>query len=151
MIDPQLRNKLTKEESLTAAEALQLDAMLEGSKSTQTVVASLEDPALSLAWRSSLNEKMLKHSQRRRATKWWGFASSAAVAAASLYAIIAILPTSSPSELTTNPRYVTTAPNRTEGALYRVHNESVVQASLGVTMPSDSGSSPFDWSTIESL
>lgn len=151
MIDPQLRNKLTKEESLSAAEALQLDAMLEQSKPTQTVIASLDDPALSLAWRSSLNEKMLKQSQRRRATKWWGFASSAAVAAASIYAFVAILPTSNPTDLAAKEHYVTSTPSRTEGALYRVHNESVVQASLGVTMPSDSGSSPFDWSTIESL
>lgn len=150
-MDKNLMEKLAREDALTAEEMLRLDRMLDDSGAGPALwVGQLPDADVSLAWRSDLNEKLIRQSQRRRTARIWTFGSSAVAVAASAFALFTVLrPAEGPvSAIAGEP--VVAAP-MTDGALVRAHNDAVVQASLGVTLPSESGSSPFDWSTLESL
>jgi len=151
-MDRNLYQKLSREEALTAEETLRLDAMLEQSTPAEQWVTQIEDSEMSFAWRSSLNEKLIQRSAKRRQAKFWSFGSTAVAAAATVFAIFIVQRQSPVETPTTTNNVAISAPGPIrEGALVRSHNDAVVQASLGVTMPAESGSSPFDWSTIDSL
>ncbi len=151
-MDQNLYQKLSREDALTAEESLRLDTMLEQTGQADVWVSQIEEPAMSLAWRSSLNDQLIKRSAMRRQTRFWSFGSTAVAVAASAFALFMVQskePINSSAPMSSRP--TTNSGPLAEGALVRAHNDAVVQASLGVTLPSESGSSPFDWSTIESL
>lgn len=150
-MDKNLIEKLAREDALTAEEMLRLDRLLDDSGGGPAAwVGQLPNAEVSLAWRSDLNEKLIRQSQRRRIARVWTFGSSAVAVAASAFALFTVLkPAEVPSPVAVD-KPVVSAPMK-DGALVRAHNDAVVQASLGVTLPSESGSSPFDWSTLDSL
>ncbi|MCH7905129.1 MAG: hypothetical protein IH944_11290 [Armatimonadetes bacterium] len=84
-MDEKLLRKLSAEESISAEEALRLDASLESAdqlKVRSIVESATSDSIPSLTWRSELNEKLSLVSGRDRRSRVLRFSSVGAVAAA---------------------------------------------------------------------
>jgi hypothetical protein len=92
-------------------------------------VCSLEDAAPSLAWRSSLNQRLSQVSKRRRTAVYWRF-GAAAGAVAACWALVAsvVQPFEAPSQ---PPTRVATE-SSLEEAILTDHENQMGQASVGV-------------------
>lgn len=126
-----LFKKLVHEQPLTAEEALRLDSALEGegSKMAQHAVSTLDDDSPSMAWRSSLNQRLTQVSKRRRTAVYWRFgAAASAVAAVSVLVVSFIQPFEAPSQ----PPTRVAAESSVEEAILTDHEGQMGQASLGV-------------------
>ncbi len=126
-----LFKKLIDEQPLTAEESLRLDGALEGegSKMARHAVSALDDDAPSMAWRSSLNQKLSLVSRKRRTAVYWRFGVAAsAVAAASVLVVSFFQPFQAPSSVPTRVAKEASV----EEAIITDHEGQLGQASLGV-------------------
>ena len=132
-MDRELFKKVLKEEPLSVEEALALDGALEGARSqaVSRLVSGLDDDALSLRWRSELNQKLMSASRQRRAASYWRFGLTAsAVTAACVFALSLFNPL---PERESPP--VRIAEQSVEDAILSEHQGAVGEASLGVHVP----------------
>jgi hypothetical protein len=145
-MDKELIGKLKGEQPLSAEEALRLDSALESERGQMvaSIVSGLVDESPSLAWRSSLNERLAKSARKSRAALAWRFGFGATAAAATfVLAVILMQPTSVPDRAAPEPRNTVdnTPKESVEDAILAGHQDVVQQASLGVSVAyNDSGS-----------
>jgi negative regulator of sigma E activity len=92
-------------------------------------VSALDDDSPSMAWRSTLNQRLSQVSSQRRAAVYWRFgAAASAIAAASVLVVSFIQPFESPSQ---PPTRVATE-SSVEEAILTDHENQMGQASVGV-------------------
>lgn len=147
-MERELLKKLQREEALSIEETLRLDAELEAESPTPEWLSSLGDATPSLAWRSELNQQLRRHAQRRRHARWFTWGSSLAAGAAACLAFVALFANPKAPQV---PSTTVATNERQEGAFVRAHRDAEVQTTLGVSLPAESGSSPYDWSQLDSL
>ena len=136
-MDKDLIRKLLDEHPLTAEESLRLDGALEGARSqfVAQAVGGLEDETPSLAWRSRLNETLVKASKRRRVAQFWRLGFGATALAAACFMVLTLMNPEVPGE-TPKSRPVASQPHKesVEDAILSGHQDAINEASLGVNI-----------------
>ena len=143
-MDKKLFNKILADEQLSAEESLRLDEALESKASAAAVsaVRALGDEAPSLAWRSDLNEKLMKGSRRRRTQVMWRYGLAVTAGATAMFLFVNFSQPI-PGKTTTfgEPAHVSQAASLEDDVLSD-HQNAMTQASMGVIVSFD-GSAGF--------
>lgn len=153
-----LIKKLKNEEGLTAVEAHELDRRLE--EQTLAGIGHLmkkeEDPQPSLAWRSSLNEKLLAVKPAPK-TPWlvrfwpvWAAPVAAGAAALAFMVHGAVSGPSAPNGAPDSRAYTSNASGTVEAALVALHRQGDAAEAAAVTLPDDADEN-FRWNEVESF
>lgn len=133
-MDKDMFKKLAAEQPMTAEETLRLDAALDGDaeRLSRHAMASLGEDSPSLAWRSSLNQRLSQVSRRRRQAVYWRFGVAASgVAAATVFVLSFMAPMN--TEERPSPRIADHhRASSLEDAIIGEHESQMGQASLGV-------------------
>ena len=141
-MDEKLLRKLRAEDSISAEEALRLDASLDSAEqlAVRTVVESATgDWIPSLAWRSELNEKLALAASHKRRHRILQFGSAGAVAAAVVAVALMIgspgveAPPSLGSELADPPPVTASL----EDVLLLDQEYAMAEESMGIYVPID--------------
>jgi hypothetical protein len=133
-MDKDMFKKLAAEQPMTAEEALRLDAALEGDteRLSRHAMAALGEDSPSLAWRSSLNQRLSHVSRRRRQAVYWRFGVAVSgVAAATVFVLSFMVPMDTqerPSPRIADHHRACSL----EDAIIGEHESQMGQASLGV-------------------
>lgn len=147
MNNQELMQKLLREENLAAEEQCRLDSLLSDSEPVKILVGTLPSEVPSMAWRSSLNEKLLLEASRgapKRTALWLKLSPALAVAGV----FVAIIMTSKPVTIApvAQPIFI-------EEQLVQAHNEIVNTADSGMpttdTFASNTDKSEIDSSVLE--
>ncbi|MCW5937381.1 MAG: hypothetical protein KIT11_08760 [Fimbriimonadaceae bacterium] len=140
--DKEFLSRLSSEEPLTMADALQLDEGLEAQRSLSSLIAKLPEDEPSLAWRSALNEKLAHMAPKPKRTRWTlafqGLAAATAVAGAFL--LFAMVNPAKPNvEPVGAVKGSVTKPGESiEEALISAHEDAGRQAAYGLGWTDDS-------------
>ena len=131
-MDRHFEEKALQELPMTVEEALQLDAELEkgASRAVAGLVSQLPDNPPSLAWRSSLNDRLMRLRVVPRPVRVW-IAGAAATAAVALCSLL-WFPTLQRGGQADRASVVGDSQQSLEEAILAEHQDSAGHASLGV-------------------
>ncbi|MBS1722074.1 MAG: hypothetical protein JSS66_03595 [Armatimonadetes bacterium] len=140
-MNSKLKKKLVDEQALSAAEALELDQALDSPSLSRALMSKLTDDEPSLAWRSSLNQSLIKASGAKAASKVLKWGSGIVVTAAAALGIIALLPRPvvEPNRVLVKSQPVM---SNIEESLVSAHKEADLESGLGVSLSQGSTDAP---------
>jgi hypothetical protein len=125
MIDKSFVEKLKSEKPLDWRESCELDLLLDKDTKVSSVMSSLSDAEPSLAWRSQLNERLVKVAKRKRKLAFVPWVGGLVTAGAACFAVLMV--TSHPT--VERPVLVRTNPT-VEAELFTVHAQDARQTEL---------------------
>ena len=137
----ELFRKLMNEESLTMAEALELEQQLESGDHIQLseTISELPDEEVSLEWRSQLNEQLQLSAPKPKKNPFkWFYACGAAVAACALGIVLMNKPAAQSAPVAVTPEEEA----KLEAILVEAHHRD----ERGIVIPASTTDSGFDWS-----
>lgn len=142
--------KFVNEESLTMADSHELDQLLDASEPLGVAMRELSDDEPSLAWRSSLNERLIAmHAPRRSRGRLWGMARlGTAVAVTASIVFMA-----KPAE-TTAPSSLQSSSSSAEQILLDAHRMNVFALSTGAgdgsePIQAQTSTVPHEWTEAD--
>lgn len=151
-MNPDLFRKLQNEEPLSIQEMIELELALEqqDSDGLDQLTLAGEDKIPSLAWRSSLNEKLLEqqHVPKEKVRYWLSGAAAAAVIAAVAFFVWPSQTSNLPQIDQKDPIVQSKDPS-IGSMIVDGHVLDNVNMAAGISVPEDPLASDYDWKTLE--